>query len=124
MAQLKGEARADLRRRLRSQLQQLIESIKVRPLKSGTAIEIAFRDGARVALRLDDKGVLRLAQGARIVAVDEDGNVHVVNDGDVKSPGESAKQRQKRIDAMIGAAIRHKGSRVQKPQLIARSTRR
>jgi hypothetical protein len=123
MSKLKGDDRVELRLRLRAQLQQLIESIKVRVLKSGTALEIAFRDGARVALKLDDKGVLRLAHGARIVAVDEHGDVHVVDDEDVKG-GESGEQRQKRVDAMIRAAIKRKSVRVQKPQLIARSRRR
>ncbi len=111
MDTLRGKERAKLRRRLHLQLQQLIDRIDVKPIKSGTALSLYFRDGAYCNLRIDTAGALRLANdGTRIAWLDADGNVLDIDDSDDDDPGGGTKrkrrERQRRIDARIAKALR------------------
>ncbi len=121
MDTLRGEERSELRRRLRHELQQLIDRIEIKPTKSGTALTLYFRDGAYCNLRIDKKGALRLANdGTRIAWLDADGNVLDIDDPD-DDPGGGAKQkrreRQRRVNAKIAKALKRQGLNLSDPTI-------
>ena len=109
---VRAEERFELRHRLRHELQGLIDRIEIKPVKSGTALTLYFRDGAYCSLRIDKKGALRLANdGTRIAWLDADGNVLDIDDPDDDDPGSKQKrsERQRRVDARIRKALRRQG---------------
>lgn len=112
---VRAKERLELRCRLRHELQQLIDRIEIKPIKSGTALTLYFRDGAYCNLLIDTAGVLCLVKqehGGRmaIFRLDDDGNVVDVDDADDDDPGGNAKQRrderQRRVDARISKALK------------------
>ncbi|MCH7834064.1 MAG: recombinase family protein [Proteobacteria bacterium] len=118
MDALRGEERAELRRRLHDQLQGLIDKIEIKPIKSGTALTLYFRDGAYCNLLIDTAGVLCLVEQEHkgrmaIFRLDSDGNVVDVDDPDDDGPGggtqRKRRERRRRIDARIAKALRRQG---------------
>ena len=112
---VRAKERLELRHRLRHELQQLIDKIEIKPIKSGTALTLYFRDGAYCNLLIDTAGALCLVEQEHrgrmaIFRLDRDGNVVDVDDADDDDPGGSAKQRrderQRRVDARISKALK------------------
>ena len=103
--------RLELRHRLRHELQQLIDKIAIRPIKSGTALTLYFRDGAYCNLLIDTAGVLCLVEQEHrgrmaIFRLDRDGNVVDVDPADDEASREEREERQRRVDARISKALK------------------
>ncbi|MCH7537128.1 MAG: recombinase family protein [Proteobacteria bacterium] len=123
MDELRCEARteqlADIRRRLRHQLHQLVERIDITAkatVPAGITIKMFFRDGAESCLVLDNTGTVRSGyEGERLFWLDEDGNVtDVLPDGTDLVDGD---ERTKQVNAMIAKALRKQGLGKDKPYL-------
>ena len=126
MDELRFEARteqlADIRRRLRHQLHQLVERIDITAkatVPADITIKMFFRDGAESCLVLDNTGTVRSGyEGERLFWLDEDGNVtDVLPDGTDLADGD---ERTRRVNAIIAKALRKQGLRSDVPYLKAR----
>ena len=112
MATLRHEDRteqlADIRRRLRVQLHQLVERIDITAeaaTPSDITIKVFFRDGAESCLVLDNTGTVRSGyEGERLFWLDEEGNVT-----DVLVDNEDGDERTKQVNAIIAKAWRKQG---------------
>jgi DNA invertase Pin-like site-specific DNA recombinase len=103
MEELSGDARGDLRRRLRSALHELIARLEVKAGAHESRLRLIFRDGAELYLVLDAQGALRLAQeGAMLYTFDEHGNVVDV----AQDQGEDAAERQRKASRLVAKALR------------------